>query len=308
MVSIIVPIYNAKDYLPACIDSLLAQDYQDIEIILADDGSSDRSGIICDEYAANHNKIRVIHKANGGVSSARNAGISVASGDFITFVDADDVVSENYLSSFSFEHDFSIQGYLRVRNGLISRVTYESVVVDSDVAETFCENGYANAVWGKLFCKDIIIQNNIEFPEWLSFSEDTIFSLRYVKCCKNMHVTDATEYKYFVRDNNSGVQRKYPLDILMRKEETLYGIYEDIYDDSDRKKVFFHELSLNVVSKYYFYYNVDNYFIEHSYLKTIKDRYLYPMEKSLLNVCGIVFFANYVRWRNRLRKHILLNR
>ena len=107
----------------------------------------------------------------------------------------------------------------------------------------------------------------------------------------------------YVWDNNSGVQRKYPLDILMRKEEMLYGLYQKIYDGSIRKKVFFHELSLNVVSKYYFYYNIDNQYVEHSYLKTIKDKYLSPMEKTILTGCGIAMFSYYVRWRHRLRKY-----
>lgn len=195
-ISIIVPIYESERYLDKCVKSLLSQVYEDYEIILVDDGSHDRSGSICDEYAKRSNRIKVVHKTNGGVSSARNVGISVALGDFITFVDADDVVSSSYLSSFSIEHDISIQGYIQVRNGLTSKVSYDSVVINGDIAVAFCEKGYANAVWGKLFRKDIINQNTIEFPEWLSFSEDTVFCLRYVTCCKSMHVTNSVEYKY----------------------------------------------------------------------------------------------------------------
>ena len=89
-ISVIVPVYNVEKYLARCVDSILAQSYQNLEVILVDDGSQDNSGNICDEYAAKDNRIRVIHKENGGLSSARNAGIDAASGEYITFVDSDD--------------------------------------------------------------------------------------------------------------------------------------------------------------------------------------------------------------------------
>ena len=90
--SIIVPIYNVEEYIAECIDSILAQTYKDWELILVDDGSTDNSGKICDEYALKDNRIKVIHKENGGLSSARNAGIDNISGNLITFIDSDDVI------------------------------------------------------------------------------------------------------------------------------------------------------------------------------------------------------------------------
>ena len=92
MISIIVPVYNVEPYLPRCIDSILAQTYNDLEIILVDDGSPDRSSAICDEYARMDVRVRVIHQENAGLSGARNAAIRVASGEYIGFVDSDDYI------------------------------------------------------------------------------------------------------------------------------------------------------------------------------------------------------------------------
>ena len=106
-ISVIVPVYKVESYLPRCIDSILAQTFTDFELILVDDGSPDNCGVICDEYAARDNRIHVIHKENGGVSSARNAGIRLAGSDWITFVDSDDYLAENALDRAHYwsEHD-----------------------------------------------------------------------------------------------------------------------------------------------------------------------------------------------------------
>ena len=97
LITVVVPVYNVEQYLKDCIDSIILQTYKDIEIILVDDGSTDTSGLICDEYKSKDKRIKVFHKENGGLSSARNCGIENATGKYITFVDSDDVVRENYI-------------------------------------------------------------------------------------------------------------------------------------------------------------------------------------------------------------------
>ena len=97
IISVIVPVYNVEQYLPHCIDSILTQTFTDFEVLLIDDGSTDNSGRICDEYAKKDNRIRVFHKENGGVSSARNVGLDNAEGEFLGFVDGDDILSPVYL-------------------------------------------------------------------------------------------------------------------------------------------------------------------------------------------------------------------
>lgn len=304
LISIIVPVYNVEEYLNDCIDSILAQTYTNFELILVDDGSTDGSRDICDQYAEKDIRVKVIHKENGGVSSARNIGLSYAGGVFVTFVDSDDTVDKCYLESFSQQYDLSIQGYIHVSNNGRKKIAYNPLVVENDMVFLYCEKGYSNAVWGKLFRLDIIKAFSIIFPEWLSFSEDTVFSLKYAIRCSSMSVSNATGYNYFVRVNNSGAQRKYPLDVMMRKEQTLFDLYQQIYKGSDRKKSFMHELSLSVIAKYYFYYDIDNNFLETSYLKEIGDTYLTKVEQVILYSCGIRTFALYSRWRHRLKKYL----
>ncbi len=99
LISVIVPVYNTAPYLPCCVDSILGQTYKKIEVILVDDGSSDESGYICDAYAEKDARVRVVYQPNGGVSKARNAGLRLAVGDYICFVDSDDWLEEDYFSS-----------------------------------------------------------------------------------------------------------------------------------------------------------------------------------------------------------------
>ena len=96
--SIIIPVYDTEAYLPTCLNSILSQNVTDYEVLLVDDGSTDRSGVICDEYAAKDNRIRVFHKENGGVSSARNLALDNATGEWVTFVDSDDWIEDDYIS------------------------------------------------------------------------------------------------------------------------------------------------------------------------------------------------------------------
>ena len=116
-VDVIVPVYNTEKYLPKCIESILAQTYKNIELILVDDGSLDDSGRICDEYAAQDSRIQVIHKENGGVSKARNSGIDKAKGEWLLFVDSDDWVEEKYVETFlkqAKKDVFLMQGLVQV--------------------------------------------------------------------------------------------------------------------------------------------------------------------------------------------------
>lgn len=135
MISVIVPVYNVERLLAKCLDSLLAQTYKDIELVLVDDGSTDGSGKICDEYAEREDRIKVVHQKNLGVSVARNHGLDVASGDYVCFVDSDDYVTENYLSNFTFGVDFSVQGYMTLNVGGVTRNAYKAVHSDKDAAE-----------------------------------------------------------------------------------------------------------------------------------------------------------------------------
>src|SRR5690554_2831077 len=123
LISIIVPVFNKENYLRECLDSIINQDYQNFELIVVNDGSTDGSKIICEEYAAKTDKIILVHKENGGVSSARNIGLQKAKGEWITFVDGDDYISKNYLNVVldKEDSDFLIVDINRVKDEKVKR-------------------------------------------------------------------------------------------------------------------------------------------------------------------------------------------
>ena len=217
ILSIIVPVYKAEQYLHRCIDSILAQTFTDWELLLIDDGSPDRSGEICDEYAEKDKRIRVFHKENGGVSSARNWGIDEAKGEWIAFVDSDDMLENNYLLDFQiddYKADLYIQGYKKIKNGRVIDVknllckenSFESIVASAE------DNNIINSPCFKLFRTSIIKENNIRFDTRLSIGEDHLFSLQYLLCINKIGYTHASGYYYMLKDEESLTNRVFPID------------------------------------------------------------------------------------------------
>ena len=215
--SVIIPIYNAEKTIHRCVDSLLNQNYADMEIILVNDGSKDRSGEICREYASQHNSIVYIEKANGGVSTARNAGLDVAKGKYVLFVDSDDYVSEGYFRTLDalcadFDYDcvfFShniMEGTSCIRKEL---APFASKNIDECVAK-FCEAYYRkflNSPINKRYCRSIIENHHLRFSEALSIGEDKVFCLQYILHCKSCCITSETLYNVSV-DNKDSLSRK----------------------------------------------------------------------------------------------------
>lgn len=204
-ISIIVPVYNTAKYLERCIDSIVAQTYADWELLLIDDGSTDDSAIICDEYAAKDERIRVFHKENGGVSSARNLGLDNAQGEWITFVDSDDYIEENFLKSFEGNLDADLvvgnmiiceDGKLpqNIKVGILPGIYFhiQSALKGNLTNHAFC------APWGKLFYKDCI--GDLHFDVGMRICEDTKFVYNYVAKAKDMRILSsidkATHYVY----------------------------------------------------------------------------------------------------------------
>lgn len=190
LVSVIVPVYNAESTLARCIDSILGQSYTGFELLLVDDGSRDRSGSICDAYAARDNRVRVIHQPNGGVSSARNNGLDHAIGSYVTFVDSDDYVTENLLSAFIeyADYDLVVGGY-RSFPGKNCAFPRNESYHDEDM-RSFIENHltqfYFISPQGKLYNRSIIEEKRIRFDRRLRFSEDYLFNLNYLYHCRSL--------------------------------------------------------------------------------------------------------------------------
>ena len=186
-VSIIVPVYNTKQYLSACLNSILKQSFADFELILVDDGSSDGSGAICDDYAKKDLRISVFHTVNKGVSSARNLGLDQAQGLFVMFVDSDDELSDGALESMvSGVSDFSVGGMLRIINGHEQEFRYSSdSYYQIDRKEHFLDDAFSCPVLlegpaAKLYKTDTIRQNGLRFNENLRYGEDKVFVFSYL--------------------------------------------------------------------------------------------------------------------------------
>lgn len=235
--SIIVPVYNAEKYVRAMIESIIAQTFTDWEAILVDDGSKDEGGRICEEYSHRDSRIRVIHKLNGGVSSARNKGLQYAIGDFITFVDADDTLNPSFLSNFSYDEglDFEIQGFI-VNH--INAPENNTVVLPHDtkiapLGEIYAESELLKLSRGpvcKLMKTSIIKENHILYPSGLSFGEDAIFVKQYLlHCSGNARSISAADYIYNnYGDPHSLTHRVHPAQAMYDVAKMDFDLYMSI--------------------------------------------------------------------------------
>lgn len=210
MVSIIIPVYNVEQYLRECVDSVLNQTCSDIEIILVDDGSTDQSGKICDEYAKMDSRIKVIHKKNGGVSEARNTGIEAASGERIIFVDSDDCIHPRLLESYreldddsaTLLCDYTTDMEEWKRFSLNNFQEHMEFVVREKFMKLFYKD-YMNPPFNKYFRADIIREYQIRFPEDMSLGEDLIFNMKYLAAAKcDYRILHGPFYYY--RENRAG--------------------------------------------------------------------------------------------------------
>lgn len=207
IISVIIPVYKAEKYLHRCLNSVLTQTFRDIEILLINDGSPDKSGEICEEYAARDSRVKVFHKENGGVSSARNLGIKKAVGEWITFVDADDWLEPNVLSivediSVNSTSDFIQYGYQRVRNSVVITEKYlpkQPIHISSDIYNN--ANYYHCAICGYFIKNRTIRENAIQFPINIKYGEDQAFILKVLLLSNSCYVSNLYGYNYF--DNPS---------------------------------------------------------------------------------------------------------
>lgn len=190
LISIVVPIYDVEKFLPRCIDSILNQTYQNLEIFLVDDGSPDNCGCIADKYAIKDNRINVIHKENGGLSDARNVAIEKATGEYITFVDSDDYIANDYIEVLyslieKYHAEISIGSWKIFQEDTIpkkrSRKVYELKFNQQEaLSDMFYQNHFDVSAWVKLYKRDLF--NDVKFPKGELFEDlQTTFKL-FLKC------------------------------------------------------------------------------------------------------------------------------
>lgn len=213
-ISVIVPIYNVERYLPYCIDSILAQTFTDFELLLINDGSKDSSGKICDDYAKKDSRIRVFHKKNGGVSSARNVGLDNAQGEWVAFVDSDDTLDANFLHYSLLDIpnfvDIVFLSWAKQENG---KTIYEKILPDvvydhSNLHKAFSDTGIVSmgVPWGRIYKMDAILKYNLRFDIDLPISEDRLFFYEYIIHSRGILLR--SHMGYFFRVTNQGLSSK----------------------------------------------------------------------------------------------------
>lgn len=296
LVSVIIPVYNVEKYLHRCVDSVINQNYKNLEIILVDDGSPDNSSKICDEYKKIDNRIVVIHKNNGGLASARNSGMRVAKGDYILFVDSDDWINENTVEELlliAIKNDVDFVRFTPVTASHPQKI--DGTPVDFGT-ENFMESGIYDkekirkdifprlfvtpnltmgpivAAWRSLYKSKFLFDNNLYFYEDIKYSEDAIFSANVVYNSKKFYYLKGGYYYHYFYNNNS-ITKSFKHDrwevckaLSMRFKQEFAS--KEYYDFTD-------QLYLEDI------YNVLNALGQNKSLNTLKERYEYV--KNILN-------------------------
>ena len=301
-ISVIIPVYNCKMYLRQCIESVINQDEKNIEIILVDDGSTDGSSSICEEYAKKDKRITFVHKKNEGVSVARNVGLKNAKGKYIAFVDADDYINPKTYSK-AFEHmeknnlDLLIWNYSFDKNGVLS--------INEDFANTGIvedESGIKNLTatllcpimcdlptknnkiigmgfpWNKLFKLDIIKKNNLKFTENIIMHEDVLFVYEYMKFVSRLELLNDSMYYY--RINENGATLKYKSNIVESNNLFLNILYNEFDNMTSKQKDAFWSRVIRCygnVCTYDLYHKENNNFDSKKINKILIEQPLYKM-------------------------------
>lgn len=242
MVSIIVPVYNTAKYLEKTIQSIILQTNSDWEIILIDDGSTDNSLELCNKIASQNEKIRVFHKKNGGLASARNAGIKLARGKYLSFVDSDDEISENFIETMVDEMETSgcdivFCGLRRICETNILQQLYENASYNCDqyyIASYDSNKFKTRSCCTALYKKDIIKGNHLFFLNKLMCGEDSVFVPKYISFCRaGIRTTSKCYYDYIDQDPNSITKSIFYNHYLLDRK-----IYTESYRNSVDKDTF----------------------------------------------------------------------
>lgn len=238
MLSLILPVYQVENYLKQAVTCLLNQDIEDFEIILVDDGSTDTSSQICDDFAKKYDNIFTVHQKNSGVSSARNKGLDIAKGEYIAFLDPDDFVDDDYYNQMltainNTDSDIVFSKYKRFyeKSGkyelvdetdfeMLNRAPADLLLFFSNTLPDNNQNALMGYVWRSIFKKSIIDKNNIRFNENIAFSEDLLFLLEYLSNTDTCCTIENYGYNYRIR-SDSATAVSYKKDLYKTRKECL---------------------------------------------------------------------------------------
>lgn len=243
--SVIVPVYNAEKYIKNCIQSIVNQTYPFWELILIDDGSLDNSGTICDEYAAKEPRIKVIHQYNQGVSSARKTGFEKSTGEWICFVDADDIIANDYIEKLVSNNSNVDIVHAHMQNDqYISAQEYISLLLKN--------NTYNGPVY-KLFHRNLISIDCFKFPQEINHGEDTLMNI--VIALRNTKKIKCIKYKgYYYLSHSTGLASTHKASI--KYEDKYYEVLQSLFSPS-QKKDFFNDL---IAKRYWRLYELIMYY------------------------------------------------
>lgn len=301
LISIVVPVYNVQDFLSQCIDSLINQDYKNIEIILVNDGSTDNSGKICDSYERKYSNIKVIHKPNGGLSSARNAGVRIAKGDYVTFIDSDDFWIEGKLNqmvkmlkekdldmllfkAFSYyESTKSYEPFSKEYDSTCFNGTGQQVL--SNILESDYDFGWCAVFY--LIKREVIIENNLFFLEGY-LAEDVNYIFRLWNLAKSVGYYDDYVYAYR-RENQNSITHvasfKFCNNLLEVMEINL-DLYKTFKVSGKLKNLVYLNMQtlVNVILFWFYKYSKDEKKILYNKIKNIN--YIYNIDDEYKDLIG----------------------
>lgn len=241
LISVIIPVYNVERYLPECLKSVSEQTYKNLEIILVDDGSTDNSGQLCDIWSERDNRIITIHKKNGGVSSARNAGLKIAKGDFVGFVDSDDWIEsrmyEKLIDAIG-NGDMACCGYIDYPLGTLDTPAAKGVKASEpcgviEAAERIYErDGYFTAIWNKLFRREVLIKDGafLQMDTSLCWGEDEVWLAEVLGKCKKIVFIPETLYHWRPTQNSATRNNRITdrqMTLFKAKDKTLQLLPKD---------------------------------------------------------------------------------
>lgn len=318
LISIIVPVYNVKKYIRKCIDSIIAQTYKNVEIILVDDESNDGSERICEQYKEMDKRIRVIHKKNGGLSSARNCGLEIANGQYIEFVDSDDWIEKNYTEVLyktlkKYNADLSICGIKMCYDRKCSKMPWfgKDQSYEKEVAMEYLvgDKIISSHAWNKLYKKELF--NSIRFPDGKLYEDVRIMHNIFCKC-KKIGITKEYLYNYRQREASITTENNF------KNKIEYIEAFEKRYNDLKNTK--FEELALYAymrvimytivmqkyskkqIKKYKDYIKEKIKFIRGKNQRKIFLKYASKKEK-VIYLLGVVL-SNHMAWIFQLNKNL----
>ena len=303
LVSIIVPVYNVEKYLKECIDSIVHQTYKNTEIILVDDGSKDSSGIICDNFQKENTNIKVYHKNNSGVSDTRNFGIKKATGKFITFIDSDDVIDNNFIEKMvnkSNDCDLVCCNYsFWYKDKKIDNQFNNVGIMDRESIkkELFKKNSIKGYSCNKLFKTSIIKDNNIEFSSEIKICEDLLFCFKYCQYINQAFIIEDNLYYYRMRKTSASNYNN-------EKDLTVFKAFSKMYELDNKVYEYGKSLYAYIFFKYRKMISRDSNVKKLSLVKTLIDKDIYFNYKFSIIAYSLMRKKNYNYLKNKKQKKL----